>query len=399
MTNLQKYNNIVNKNVQKIKQKKFKINNDVNFWNGFAVLWSIVLFIWMFIMLLIVPNSNLSISWLNVDAFYTAKLSSDLSSYSLSLTPVWIVFIVLFIFFIGFLIFCIFNTKKNIKQIKPYKYRFVSLFSFILFSLIFLLFFIFILIPPNVGDIQNQIYTNYIIDSAINSNSMDVLKQVYQYFGISLPTNEGDYYNTLVNYLVSYKLSNNIDYTIFSTSSNSYVFFNSSIISIYVLFALGIFSIFFSFIYKFIYINKSSVAPSITKENIKLMVAAYKQNKKDRKKLRKNKKKLLEEENKLLQNLYEVDLPNSDDMMKKQVAISQLELEQKVNKNTELKKQLEDLVKQKEELKKESLKKSKLKSFINKLQENNISKAKNKKQEIAIPDQELEEIFKSLDIE
>ena len=85
--------------------------------------------------------------------------------------------------------------------------------------------------------------------------------------------------------------------------------------------------------------------------------------------------------------------------MKKQVAISQGELEDKINKNNELKKQLENLVKQKEELKKESLKKSKVRSFVNKLQENNNSKSRNKKQEIAIPDKELEEIFKSLDIE
>lgn len=407
MANIDKYTNVINKNINKLKITKFKFKNNVNFLNGLAIFLSIVMFVWMFIMLIIVPNSNLSTTYLNVTAFYSAKISTISNSYSLSLTINGIIFIVILILFLTFVIFCILNTKKHFKQLKPYKYRFISTYVLIFYSILFVLFFILILVPPSVGEIANNVYKTNLINNAISDAnaqlSISPILNAYKLLGINIPNftnqNSEEYLNILSSDIVTYIPSNDLKYSLFSFSSNGYVYFNNSIIAIYVLFAFGIFSLVFIFIFKLIYINKSVVAPSITKENIKLIVNAYKQNKKEKKEIRKNKKRLIEEENKLLQNLYEVDLPNSEEQMKKQIEISQSELEEKVSKNNELKKQLEDLIKQKEELKKESLKRSKLKSFVNKLQENNNSKIKNKKHEIAVPDQELEEIFKSLDIE
>lgn len=395
--NIDKYTNVIKQSSKKNTKFKFRLTNNVNFFNGLAVFLSIVIFIWMFTMLLIMPNSNLSTSFLDVSSFYSAKISVLTNSYSLSLTVNGIIFIIAMICFICFTIFCILNSKKHIKQLKPYKYRYISVYGLIFYSVIFLLFFIFVLIPPNVSAVANIAYKTNIINNATQSADLQTILNAYKTLGIALP--EYNNINELANNLTNYIPSNVINYSIFSTSSNGFVEFQASIIAIYTLFAIAIFTILFIFIFKFVYVNKSYIAPSVTKENMKLILEAYKQNKKEKKELKKSKKRLLDEENKLLQNLYEIDVPNNEENMKKQVAISQAELEEKVNKNNELKKQLEDLVKQKEELKKESLKKSKFKSFINKLQENNNSKSKHKKQEIAVPDQELEEIFRSLDIE
>lgn len=404
MSNTNKYSKVISKNVQKNKLNKIKFKTNVNVLNGLVIFLSLLMFVWMFIMLLILPNSNLSTSYLNVTSFYSAKLSDDLSTYTISLTTNGIIFIISIIFYFGFMLFTFFNLRRNINQLKPYKYRKLSFSFFIVYFLIFVLFLIFILIPPSISTVANNIYINSVVEQAkyalTSSNSteaMKILTNAYNKLGITMPSQTD--VNILCNNLIGYSKINNVSITLFTSSSYGYTYFDNSIISIYVLFAISMFLVLFSFIFKLVYANKKSIAPSITKDNIKLIIEAYKQNKKEKKELRKNKKRLIEEENKLLENLYEVDLPNSEEMMKKQVAISQVELEEKMNKNNELKKQLEDLVKQKEELKKESLKKSKLRSFVNKLQENNNSKSRNKKQEIAIPDKELEEIFKSLDIE
>ena len=123
MSNTNKYSKVISKNVQKNKLNKIKFKTNVNVLNGLVIFWSILMFLWMFIMLLILPNSNLSTSYLNVTALYSAKLSNDLSSYSISLTTNGIIFIILLIFYLGFMIFTFFNLRKNINQLKPYKYR------------------------------------------------------------------------------------------------------------------------------------------------------------------------------------------------------------------------------------------------------------------------------------
>ncbi len=127
------------------------------------------------------------------------------------------------------------------------------------------------------------------------------------------------------------------------------------------------------------------------KEIFREMIEKVKEAKKTKAENRAKRKRLLEEEDELLNNLNEVVIEEDE-----VAGLSQEELQAKINKHNEIKNKIFDLHKQQEELKLEAnpfARKKEKTEVINK------RATKVKKQEIAIPDKELEEIFKNLDID
>lgn len=124
------------------------------------------------------------------------------------------------------------------------------------------------------------------------------------------------------------------------------------------------------------------------KEMFKLLANEFKQKIKTKKENKEKRKLLLKEEEQLLVGL---DNFESNEEIER---ISQEELQEKINKNNELKNRIIEIQSEQRKLKDDS----KLFKSKNKKEEINKRSTKIKKHEITIPDEELEEIFKNLDI-
>ena len=394
-SNLSNYRKIIKNSNVKIK-KEWKINKNV--YKLLLLSFLFVIYFWMFINLLIIPQAQFSTSFVNITAFYKVKFSSDFSSYSLSLTTNGILLLLSWILLLFFTI--LYVIKNKIILNKEYKFRSLQIIAWTIFFSMFFVLFVLILIFPNLSHISNVYSTNYAIDTAIQqsvslNNDNQTLISVFTKYNWSYDPNWS--YSELVNGLLSHKTILNGSYVLFSDVNSTYVTFNSSIIAIYVFFSIPVLLLFVNYIVKYFYNNKISFPNKVSMDDVKNYLNIYKQHRIEKKQIKQNMKKLIDEENKLLQNLYEVEDPNISE--NDQNLVSKESLEEKINKNNELKKELENLVVKKQELKQQSLNKSRIKKFINKLQDGNVNLNKNKKQEIAVPDKELEEIFRSLDID
>lgn len=126
------------------------------------------------------------------------------------------------------------------------------------------------------------------------------------------------------------------------------------------------------------------------RESIKLMLQNIKQQRKERNELKKSKKALREKEDELLSNLEKIKLDNNSDVNVVE-QLSQQELEEQISKANALKEEIETLRYQREMMNQQTNSKQK--------QNVNRQPTRPKKQKIAVPDEELEDIFKSLDID
>ena len=121
------------------------------------------------------------------------------------------------------------------------------------------------------------------------------------------------------------------------------------------------------------------------------MFQEYKKMQTERKELRKNKKALREQEDELLQNLEQIKVDNKhEDTVIEQ--LSQQELEEEMAKTNALREEIEHLRRQREQIEQQAAQNSKK-------PKGHRQPTRQKKQQISVPDEELEEIFKSLDID
>lgn len=399
-------------------KEKFNLEKSYKFLANLSLLITLISIIWIFINFMIPANGSVGFNnYINATGFYTVKYASDFQSYSISLTASGIGLVIWMILSLILYVITGISHAKHHKQerqswkenpdLKPTKKivaaGFTNMFAFLFLLVVTLILFIFILIPPSVGDIKNMFHANFIIAKALNENGNDLgtLTNLCKQLGIKLPDNAT--LGVVKSALSGYNAFHNVAFTPFYTwLPTQFVIKKNSIDAGIVLFSLALI---FNALARFVAYRlrvSANKQKSFDRQTMKDLLKQYKEARKEKQAIKQNKKELLEQENELLKNLYEIDKDlnqnKADDLTPIQ-KINQQELEEKINKNNELKKQLEELNKQKAELKKKSISNSKIKSALHKAQNQNIKQTRNKKQEIAVPDKELEEIFKSLDID
>ena len=391
-----------------------KLEEHANSLMYLAIFITIISLTWIFISYMIPANPAVSqYEYINSTAFYSTKFSNNFNSYSISLTGNGIALCVwMGLSFIVYALTAISHVKRNkIQKVNAEAEKakievsvLMRMIAFIVMLVLTLALFAFILIPPISRDLANAYHTQYLINFALSQSGdeqLNSLKALCASLGISVEDNAniGSYINAVNNY----NPFSDVDFTPWYNAVGFGIAEHSSAwVTGIVVFSVAIGGYFLTILVSFLVARRAKLEKEFSKETMKAMLEKYKENRKERQAIRKNKKELLDQENELLKNLYEMDQElakhNQDDLSPIQ-RINQRELEEKIAKNNELKKQLEELNKQKVELKKESAKHSKVKATLNKVQETNTRQAKAKKQEIAVPDKELEEIFKSLDID
>lgn len=372
-----------------------------------------LLIVYMFVMLMVPASATHSqTNFVQQTAFYSVKYSSNFASYNVMLTPA--AFILIFLI-VGALIFFALVVHYNKNSFLAYynslekkeKKNFLGkqLVIYISFALCFLIMLIFVLIPPNFAAVR-QFYWLQQIESGTDFNNREsiiaslTLLNVTTYDGaaISTITSLGILGSLLKDTVASY--SSNFAFTPFTNFGGGTVSYSSGIYAVIVLFSvlfsLGVISWFVTnCILRNINLNLS-----VNKEVIKQIKTKIHEKREYNKQMNKTKKELLARENELLKSLNEVDLAKVDEE-KKLGVITQEELERKLSKNNEIKKQLDDLIKEKAEIQKQKIANSKIRSALNKIQNQDKNKTtrKDKKQTITIPDKELDEIFKNLEID
>lgn len=371
----------------------------------------VFLLIYMFVMLMIPQLSSHSQNlFVSQTSFYSAKLSSDFSKYYLSLTPAGIIFLILFFlsFTFSIIIFLI-NKDKIISkyQVHSKKERKIYLFKLLTLSiglgLIFLILFIFMLVPPNMAAVRNYYLDQSIINNGlVATNISDVEHAISQLnpnnFIVSAPTGNPTL-GLLKNYLLSYKLKSSFALTFYQSFNDGVVSFSNGIYAIIVLFSVFFISfLILEFVINFILNKKINFNKFFDKQKFIALKEKIKENQIQKRQINFARKQLVQQENELLKSLNDVNLDKIDEE-KKLGLISQEELESKISKNNEIKKQLDNLVKQKSEIEKQRISISKIKAAINKVQSNKDMKSGKEKQKITIPDKELDEIFKNLEID
>lgn len=372
-----------------------------------------LLIVYMFVMLMVPASATHSqTSFAQQTAFYSVKYSSDFTSYNVMLTPAAFILIFLIVGAIIFLALFIHYNKNNflayynsLEKKEKKKFLGKQLVIYISFGLCFLIMLIFVLIPPNFAAIR-QFYWLQQIESGTDFNNREsiiaslTLLNVTTYDGaaVSTITSLGILGSLLKDTIASY--SSNFAFTPFTNFSGGTVSYSSGIYAVIVLFSvlfsLGVISWFVTnYILKNINLNLS-----VNKEAIKQIKTKIHEKREYNKQMNKTKKELLARENELLKSLNEVDLAKVDEE-KKLGVITQEELESKLSKNNEIKKQLDELIKEKAEIQKQKIANSKIRSALNKMQNQDKNKTtrKDKKQTITIPDKELDEIFKNLEID
>ena len=398
--------------------KNIKLEKHSSFLMYLSIFVTIVSLVWLFITFMIPANPSVSeLDYVNVTGFYSLKFTNNFNTYSVSLTQNGIALCVWMGLSIILYIFTTISHSKKFKlektnsgeKVKLQTSVIIRMSAFIFMLVLTFTMFAFVLIPPIARDLATAYYNYYTIQQmlsiATSDESIPNLQTLCNQLGIVVKP-VGDTTPTLgtyINALSNYNPFADTDFTPWynvvgqgiSERTNAWC-------TGIVVFAVGLGSYFLALVVSFFVSKKIKIEKDFSKEAMKQMLNKYKENRKERQAIRKNKKELLEQENELLKNLYEMDnelAKHNQDNLTPIQKINQRELEEKIAKNNELKKQLEELNKQKVELKKESAKRSKVRAALNKAQETNSWQAKAKKQEIAVPDKELEEIFKSLDID
>ncbi|WP_353289926.1 hypothetical protein [Ureaplasma ceti] len=354
--------------------------------------------------------------YVNSTGFYAVKYSSDFSSYSISLTSSGIGIIIWS--FICLIVYALTGAshalrgkynrqltketgeKKSMKERAP---GLVVMVTFLFFLSVTFILFVFMLVIPNVAEIAKMHHAQQEIQTALAASSDSNVQPLIDLCNKYKIAHTDNTYGVLRSALTSYNPLKTVWFTPFyNWEPTQFAVRKTSIDAGIVLFSLALIFLTLAWLISLKMKKNLKKVSAEEKVSMKDLIAQYKAAKQERKVLKQNKKELLAKENELLKNLYEIDKDlntnNSDNLTPIQ-KINQQELEEKLAKNNELKKQLEELAQRKAELKKQSISNSKIKSALNKAQENNSRVQRNKKQEIAVPDQELEEIFKSLDID
>lgn len=372
----------------------------------------IFLLIYMFVMLMIPQlSAHSQTSFTSLTSFYSGKFSLDFTKYYLSLTPAGIIFIVFLILALGCsIITFLFNKDKIISKYKVHSKQERKMYLFKLLTLsiglgvIFFIFLIFVLIPPNMQAMKNYYLDQAIIDQALSSKDLTVVQNaISQLNPNNFPTPTPDLntssIGTLTNYLLSYQLKSSFPFTFYQSFAAGVVSLSSGIYAIIVLFSVFFISfITLEFVINFIFNKKINFNKFFSKDKFLALKAKIKENQIQKKQISFAKKQLAQRETELLKSLNDVNLDKIDEE-KKLGLISQEELESKISKNNEIKKQLDELLKQKTEIEKQRISLSKIKAAINKAQTNKDMKTGKEKQKITIPDKELDEIFKNLEID
>lgn len=371
------------------------------------------LIIYMFVMLMVPASATHSqTNFVQQTSFYSLKYSQNFTSYTIMLTPaafILIFFIVLEIIFLISLIFYnksnFINYYKSLEQKNKKNFLIKQLIIYVSFSLCFLLMLIFVLIPPNFS-IVRQFYWLQQIESGTDFNNRESiisslnLLNITSYNGaaVSEITSLGILGSLLKNTISSY--NSNFAFTPFTNFNGGVVSYSSGMYAVIVifsvLFSLGTISWFvINYMLKNVNFNLT-----INKKIINELKTKLHEKREYNKQMNKARKELLAKENELLKSLHEVDLSKVDEE-KKLGVITQEELENKLSKNNEIKKQLDELIKEKAEIQKQKIANSKIRSALNKMQNQDKNKTtrKDKKQTITIPDKELDEIFRNLEID
>lgn len=388
-----------------------KKNNEINIFNNvkknvyihFAFLFS--MFIWLFTIMMMPVNYQNS-GTLTVVYF---------KNINLTLTPLGIVTIIFFSIFLLHLLFLIvlFILKKEsiyfFKNLPNPRSNWAFLVSWIFLFVVLIIIFGFVFAQPNTSEFINklefQVFVNNLDINNISQKEHDIfINYVNKYNLVDELKKSGlgnyqDFIGTNVSFNSNVKSFLKNVYINFSPSHFTplYKVFQSQISfdSLYY-FSISIFSI--SIIYfviaslVLVFINNKSSENRITlkqkKEMLKLFANEFKQKIKTKRETKEKRKLLLKEEEELLLGLKDYETFNEVP------TISQEELQEKINKNNEIKNRIHEIHEKQKKLKNDS------RFFKQKTEKEEINKrsTKIKKHEITIPDEELEEIFKNLDI-
>lgn len=399
-------------NIKSEKFKNFFINNSLVLRN---VCLSIFAFLTVFIfVMLMVPSTpaHSQVQYINQTAFYSVKYNDTFTNNYISLTATGIILLILIAISVAFLVTYICINKDKIKDSyiqldEKSKKKKIILDSIIYSSLAlaFLLMFIFVLIPPNFSKTMQYFWIGTLEDET-NFMSRESIIASLQKLNVTEINGEptwdqistGILSATLQAKIASFDVS--FAFTPFTVFNAGVVAFTDAIYAVVVLFVL-LFGLFvFSCLFKYISYKGIKINFSFKKETFLQIQQKIKDKQDYKKQINKTRKELLEKENELLKTLHDVNLDKVD-QEKKLGLISQEELETMISRNNEIKKQLEELVKQKAEINKQRVANSKIRTALSKAQsQNNKSTVrKDKKQTITIPDKELDEIFRNLEID
>ncbi len=367
--------------MQKQEKDLNKINN--KFWNfcknNNSKLWfasfCLIIFATIFLLVMaIIPNNPAysTTSFVYTNAMYAVKFSSNLSSYIVIFAPAgWVAFLLILITITLFVIAFIVNwnnikakyidAKENKKLIQTWIH-----YSFLIsFIVAFIILTIFIIIPPNYSNLQNY----YALQ---NWNPIPEELQSASSFWFS-PTS---WFSSGVSIFVGGYIAVIVLFTIFMTYACLGLLVNYWLSKIP--------TIKFKF--------------SLSKEYFENIKKNNKIKKQEKIKIKQTQRMIEREENILLRDLYKV---NEEVKVETSGDITQEQLQEQIKKNNEIKKRLEELNKEKQNIRKQRDSLSKFKTALNQLNDkkNTLRTNQKEKQKITIPDKELDEIFKSLEID
>lgn len=393
--------------------KELDLQKHYKFLANLSLVVTLISLIWIFILFMIPANPALSQDYyINVTGFYKVMFANDWSAHYTSVTAagiglcVWMGLSFILYGLTGWVHATRHKSLRKEEKLEMNVPAFIRMISYLFLLVVMIVLFVFILIPPDANLMTNGARDTEIINRLLSSNpTLEQLQNMCSQLGIKVEVTSGQTptIGTYESALTSYDPYHNGNLTPWYGLTASGTAFKKSALDVgIVLFSIALGQYAICLVAAWMVSKKQIIEKDLSKKNIQELVAKYKANRKERQVIRKNKKELLEQENELLKNLYDLDQQlnqQKGEELSVIQKINQQELEEKIAKNNELKKQLEELNKQKVELKKESLRHSKFKSALHKAQETNMRQGKAKKQEIAVPDKELEEIFKSLDID
>lgn len=367
--------------MQKQEKDLTKINN--KFWNfcknNNSKLWfaSFCLIIFTTIFLLVMafmPNNPAysTTSFVYTNAMYAVKFSSNFGSYVVIFAPAgWVALLLILITIALFIIAFITNwnniktkyvvAKENKKLTKTwinYSFLISYLVAFIILS-------IFLFIPPNYSSLQNY----YALQ---NLNPTPEVLQSASSFWLS-PTS---WFSSGAAIFVGGYIAIIVLFTIFMTYASAGLLIN----------------------YWFSKIPAMKFKFSLSKEYFANLKKNNEIKKQEKIKIKQTQRMIEREENILLRDLYKV---NEEVKPETLGDISQEQLQEQIKKNNEIKKRLEELNKEKQNIRKQRDSLSKFKTALNQLNDkkNTLRTNQKEKQKITIPDKELDEIFKSLEID
>lgn len=385
-------------------------NREIFKWISYSLF--IFLCLFMLIANLFPVNSGYStISFFNSNAMYAVKFNSSFTSYFVIFAPAGWFFIFLLIISLVFFSLTIFLFLddiekqfiecKNYKKIEKRKYFFHLSFNISLI-IIFIILVFYTLIPPNYHDLEKYLFLSEKLSIGQQStDKQEIIDILINYFGYtdkdSLQTKN---LGTLLNYLGNVQFANSFWFSPVAWFSYDVCYFSFGywlLIAFFVLF-FGYSAIGWTISYLLEIYPKFAASLKFDFSFFKKWKETYKENKINKNKIKEIQKLLNRQENELLKNLYEFNVDQKPDEVEK---ISQSELQEKIAKNNLIKKQLDEIMARKAEIKKQQLANSKFKKAIDKLNVKNDSliHQKKEKQKITIPDKELDEIFKSLEID